>query len=266
MSKSIKELAFIRDLYVEADWTERFTDIVDEHLKLPKRGKFLYLNIGTGNHALALRERLKPEVELFGVSENKETLKIAEAKAKAVNADVEFQTSDNFPAKNFQLVLADATLVEPNDLEEFLAEAVKKAEISGGVTFILPTAGSFGEIFSLLWEVLFNLNLGQSGGEVERLITNLPTVSNVEETARQSGLQNIEATTKTEVFEYDTGAEFTDSRLVQDFLLPAWLDFLSEKEKKQVLGKLAQIIDVERNSLTFRFSVKATLVKGEKSA
>jgi ubiquinone/menaquinone biosynthesis C-methylase UbiE len=265
MSKSIKELAFIRDLYIEADWTERFTDIVDEHLKLPKKGRFLYFNIGTGNHALALREKLKPEVELFGISENKETLKIAEAKAKAVNAEVEFQTSDNFSAKNFQTVLADAMLVKPNNLTDFLVETVRIAQTEGEVMFFLPTAGSFSEIFSLLWEILFNDGLGQSGAEVERFITEIPTVSNVEEMAQQNGLEKIETTTKIEIFEYDTGAEFTDSRLVQDFLLPAWLDSLSEKEKKQVAKKLAQIIDAERDGLTFRFSVKATLVTGQKS-
>ncbi len=156
-------------------------------------------------------------------------------------------------------------LVKPNDLAGFLDATIQMAQTSGDVMFFLPTAGSFGEIFSLLWEVLFNAGFGQSGAEVERLITDLPTVSNVEEMARRSGLEKVETTTKTEIFEYDTGAEFTDSRLVQDFLLSAWLDFLSEKEKKQVTKELAQIIDAERDSLKFRFSVKATLVTGEKS-
>jgi hypothetical protein len=66
------------------------------------------------------------------------------------------------------------------------------------------------------------------------------------------------------VFEYDDGAAFISSPLVSDFLIPEWLETLSEDEKEQVTNKLAQLIDVEEADLTFRFSVKATLLTGEK--
>jgi hypothetical protein len=265
MSKTQKELAFLRDLNITNDWIQRFTDIVDAQLKLPKEGRFLYVNIGTGSHALILREKMKPEVEFSGISENKETLKIADAKAKVIKADVDFQTSADFSKKNFETVLADAMMVKPQDLDDFLKKIVDSTASKGDVTFFLPTAGSFGEIFSLLWEVLFNADLAQRGAEVERLISEIPTVFEVEEMAQRAGLKKIETTTKNEIFEYDTGEEFVSSPIVADFLLPIWLDFLSEKEKRQVTKKLAQIIDSERDGLTFRFSVKATLVSGEKS-
>lgn len=265
MSKTQKELAFLRDLYITNDWSERFTDIVDANFKLPKTGKFLYFNIGTGNHALAVRENLRRDVKFFGVSENKETLIIAQAKANAVEVNVKFESANGFSHKDFDTVLADAMLVRPQNLNDFLNEVARAATAKGLVTFVLPTAGSFGEIFSLLWEVLYNADLAEHGAEVERLITQIPTVSDVEETARRAGLENIDTLTKTEVFEYDTGEEFVKSPLATDFLLPVWLDFLSEKERKQVLKKLVQTIDAERDDITFRFSVKATLVTGEKA-
>ena len=76
MSKTEKELAFLRDLYVETDWTERFTNLLDENFKFSGEEKILYVNAGAGNHALALREKLDDEIEIFGVSESQELLNI----------------------------------------------------------------------------------------------------------------------------------------------------------------------------------------------
>src|SRR5436305_861954 len=57
--KSDKELAFLHDLYVATDWSERFAELVDEHVKLPKEGRALYVASGTGGHALARGEALE---------------------------------------------------------------------------------------------------------------------------------------------------------------------------------------------------------------
>ena len=104
MSKTQKELAFLRDLYIETDWTERFTNLFDDNFKFTKEEKVLYVNAGTGSHALALRKKLKEKVELFAASETKELLKLAQAKADAVKADVQFST--DFPKGKFDAVLA----------------------------------------------------------------------------------------------------------------------------------------------------------------
>ena len=129
----------------------------------------------------------------------------------------------------------------------------------------MVSAGSFGEIFSLLWEVLFTEDLGEHGHAAELMITELPTLSCVEELAAKAGLVNVETHTASEVFEYENGKEFVESPLVADFLLPVWLATLSDNENERVSKQLAQLIDAEDGTLTFRFSVKATLLKGEKA-
>ena len=129
----------------------------------------------------------------------------------------------------------------------------------------LPAAGSFGEIFSLLWEVLFNEDLGEHGQAAEEMVLALPTLSRVEGIAASAGLENIETHSSKEVFEFDNGAAFVGSPLVADFLLPDWLDSLDEKEKERVMEKLAQLIDAEDGTMSFRFSVKVTLLTGEKA-
>ena len=68
----------------------------------------------------------------------------------------------------------------------------------------------------------------------------------------------------TELFEYENGTEFIESPLVADFLMPVWLETLGENEKERVVKQLAQLIDAEEAPLPFMFSVKATLLTGEK--
>jgi ubiquinone/menaquinone biosynthesis C-methylase UbiE len=264
MRKTQKELAFLRDLYIDSEWTLRFTDLVDKHIKFSKKErKLLYINAGTGNHALALRLKINKNTEMLATAEDEHILTIARDKAAAVKAKVDF-SMNRFKDETFDAVLADASLVRPDDLPKFLEEAVRVTETGGKVAFFTVTAGSFGEIFSFLWEIFFNNGLGDHGVAAEKLITEIPTVWQVEEMAEAAGLTNLASETENQIFEYKSGAEFVNSTLVGDFLLPVWLKFLNEKEKAQVSKKLARLVDEEDRDLSFRFSVKATLVTGEK--
>jgi len=260
MSKTEKELAFLRDLYVETDWTERFTNLFDDNFKFSGEEKILYANAGAGNHALALREKLDDEIEIFGVSETRELLNIARAKADAIQANVDFSVV--YPAERFDAVLADATFVRPAELKDFLARIIGSSKKQ--VAFFLPTASSFGDVFSFLWETLLNSDLLEKGAEVERLMAEIPTVSKVEQAAKDSGLTRIVTVTNSEFFEFDNGKAFINAPLVADFLFPVWLDFLAEDEKERFVNKLAELIDDDCQEMSFRFSVKVTLLVGEK--
>jgi len=260
MSKTEKELAFLRDLVVDEGWTLRFTDILDENFKVAGKKDILYVNAGTGSHALALKKKMRKKVPLFGVVETPELLQIAEAKAAITESDVVFSTG--IPDDTFDVVLADATFTPPGELKELVEKIAAVAE--NQVMFFLPTAGSFGEVYSLLWESLYNAGLEDKGAEVERLIIQLPTVFQAEEMATDQGVSNVTAITKIENFDFKDSAEFLEAPLVADFLLPSWLGFLTESEAKKVRKELAKAIDEEGDDLTFRFSVKATLISGEK--
>lgn len=258
MSKTQKELAFLQDLNVETNWTARFTENFDKKFEFTNEESVLYVNSGTGNHTLALYEKLGEDVELRGVSENEELNIIADAKAKAVKSKAVFST--DFPDEKFDTVIANASFVRPDELEEFLEKIIDLSDDK--VAFFLPTAGSFGEVFSVLWEVLLDENLLEKGGEVERLIDELPKVSDVEEMAESFGLSDLKTNTELEYFEYEDGKEFIESNLIEDFLLPVWLDFLNEEETEKVKIKLKEKIDESRDNISFRFCAKATLISG----
>jgi ubiquinone/menaquinone biosynthesis C-methylase UbiE len=264
MAKTEKELAFLRDLYINEEWTRRFTDLVDKHLTFSDEENFLYVNAGTGDHAFALRERMDKNTAVFATSENEHILNIARDKAIAVKSDVDFSTL-RFEDDSFDVVLADASFVRPADLEELIDDAKRVGRPGGRIAVFLPAAGSFGEIFSLLWEVLFNEDLAEHGAAVEKMISELPTLSDAESLAESAGLEKVKTYTSNEIFEYENGVEFVRSPLVADFLVPVWLESLSEKEKERVTEKLAQLIDAEDGTLTFRFSVKIVLLTGVKN-
>lgn len=260
MSKTQKELAFLREMTVENAWTERFTDYLDSKFKFDKEETVLYVNAGAGNHALALREKLGDATEIYAVSDNEDLQSIAQAKADAVKADIRFGTY--LPDEKSNVVIADASFVRPYELNEFLADIIEAADKQ--VVFFLPTKGSFGEIFSFLWETLLETDLIEKGENVERLISEIPTIEDVMEEAKRLGLSKLENSTQIEVFEFKNGAEFVGAPLVADFLLRDWLDFLTDEEQEKVSVKLAELIDREDGEVSFRFSVKNTLFSGEK--
>jgi hypothetical protein len=116
-------------------------------------------------------------------------------------------------------------------LNGFLSEIIDAADEQ--VAFFLPTAGSFGEIFSYLWETLLETDLLEKGENVERLISEIPTIEDVMESAQKHGLKKMENSTSIEIFEFKDGAEFVNSPLMSDLLFPFWLEFLTDKEKKK---------------------------------
>jgi hypothetical protein len=79
--KTDKELAFLYDLFIAPDWGERFAELIDKHVTLPKEGKVLYLSAGTGGHALALHERSGGDkVEFLCLDENEECVELERRK------------------------------------------------------------------------------------------------------------------------------------------------------------------------------------------
>jgi ubiquinone/menaquinone biosynthesis C-methylase UbiE len=267
-SKSQKELAFLRELYVATDWGERFAALVDEHIELPKEGRVLYVAAGTGGHALAMHAR-REKLSLWCVDENDECLELARAKAVALHQEAEFQREDvkalSFKDNEFDLVPGDASFTTPTELKPMLAEMVRVTKPGGTVAWWLPTASSFGEFFSVYWEALVRAGLENRSSEVERFLTDLPTITDVENWAHQAGLESVTSTTTVEEFAYDSGEQFLASPLITDFLIPKWLEPLPESERDRVVSELAQIIDEERHEADFSLTLKATLVVGKKA-
>ncbi len=263
MEKTQRELAFLRDLYIQEDWTRRFTELADKHLDVRKAENVLYLNAGTGTHCLALRDTIDEETAIFARCEDEELVNIARDKALAVKADVDYSTSE-FEDGAFDAVIAEGSLTEPGDISELITEAARVASPGASVLLMLPTAGSFGEIFSLLWEAFFS-EMPDSGRIAEDLIASIPTTGQIEEWAAAAGLKKVKTHVASEAFDYDDAEAFFASPLVMDFLMPRWLETLSDDDRDRVTAKLGELIEAEDGTITFRFTVKATVLTGQKA-
>ncbi len=262
MTKSPKELAFLRDLYVDAEWTAKFTELADKHFGFTDDRSLLYRNAGTGNHVLAIAAKAHRDARITATCENEHLLKIAADKAIATKSIVDFTGSEPEP-DSFDAVIADASLVRPYDLADFAARTASFAETGGTVALMTFAAGSFGEIFSLLWEAMMDDETADLT-LAERLITELPTTSRFEEILEASELESVETKLANTTFDFENGTAFVSSPLIADFLMPMWFDGMTEKQFERVRDRLAQLIDAESEGLPFRFSVKTVLAIGEK--
>ena len=272
MSKTDKELAFLHDLYVAPDWGERFAELIDEHVELPKKARALYVGAGTGEHALKVVERAGEGATLVGVDESEERLRLARAKASAakLHAQAEFRPTQletlDFEDEQFDLVIGDASMVAPERLPEMIAEMARVAAPGATVAVTLATASSYGEFYSIYWEALLSAGLEDEAAIVEELITKLPTVSDDEQLAAREGLDDVRSWTNAEEFDYKTGEEFLTSPLVRDFLMRGWLEPLEDvSAHAPVLDAIARLIDEDRGGGDFTLSIKATLVAGQKA-
>ena len=266
--KSDKELAFIQDLFIAPDWGERFAELIDAHLKLPPEGRALYAAAGTGSHAMSLQERAGNKLALLCVDENSECIELAQAKATATNETTEFRLAKlddlGLPDNNFDLVVGNASLISLPRVNKMFSEMVRVAAPGATIAFVLPTASSFGEFFSIYWEALHNIGLIDHASSVEQLITQLPTVSEVEQMAEDEGLKDIASWTRIEEFDYDSGEQFLSSPLVSEFLMNEWLALVPEGDRADLYGEISRLINEERHEAEFALSVKATLVVGKK--
>jgi len=266
--KTDKELAFLQDLFIAPDWGERFAELIDEHVTLPNEGKALYAAAGSGSHAMALQERAGSKLELLCLDENSECIELAQEKAKTMNEATEFRLAklDNLdlPDNHYDLVIGNASLIPRGRVRKMFSEMVRVAAPGATIALALPTASSFGEFFSIYWEALHNIGLIDHESNVEQLITQLPTVSELEQMAEDEGLKDIASWTRIEEFDYDTGEQFLNSPLVAEFLMNEWLALVPAGDRADLSREISRLINEERHEAEFALSVKATLVVGQK--
>jgi ubiquinone/menaquinone biosynthesis C-methylase UbiE len=267
--KSAKELAFLQDLFIAPDWGERFAELIDEHVKLPNEGEVLYVAGGTGGHAMALHGRAGDKLKLHCVDENPECTELARAKATATNEKIVFGTTklDNLDLNDnrFDLVIGNASLVSRQRVRKMFSEIVRVAAPGATIALTLPTASSFGEFFSIYWEALHNSGLIDHESDVEQLITELPTVSDVEQLAEDEALRDVESFTRIEEFDFESGEQFLSSPLVAEFLMREWLALVPDDKRAGLFNEISRLINEERHEAEFALSVKATLVIGQKA-
>ncbi|HWP42702.1 MAG TPA: class I SAM-dependent methyltransferase [Blastocatellia bacterium] len=269
---SDKELAYRYDLFIAPDWGERFDSLIDESIELPTEGRVLEVNCGTGAHAIELAREMKGKGSVVATDSSHGRIELARAKAQVKKVtDVEFEearaTSLPFRSDDFDAVIGDASLMRAHQIEPVLSEMLRVARPGGRVILKLTTRGSFGEFFSIYWEALHDAGLIEEVlPELEKLINERSTVSEVEDMAERLGLRDVESFSTKEEFFYETGTDFITSPLIQDSFLSEWLAIVPAERREEVRDRIISLIESERHNAPFDISVKATLIAGVKSS
>lgn len=267
--RDAKEEAFLYDLYVVPLWREPFDKIIDDEIKLPSEGRFLEVGCGTGNYAIDLSVRGGMKTEVTAIDSSSERLKIARAKAEIQKADrVTFLQSSltdlKIDTEEFDLVIGDGSLLPVDLTGEFMAELIRVAKSGATIALKFTTRGSFDELSSIFWEALYNLELTQYTPELEALITERLTVSDVEDIAKSAGFKKLKSVSSIEHFNFKDADTFFSSPVVEPFVSD-WLNILPDETTKQkVKNQLVTIIDRDRHDGDFDVSIKATVLIGQK--
>ncbi|HKX32241.1 MAG TPA: class I SAM-dependent methyltransferase [Blastocatellia bacterium] len=289
-----KELAYLYDLYLVPGWREAFDCIVDDEIELPREGKILDAGCGTGGYAIDLAIRCGPKVEVVGVDPNPERIALAWGKVEVKKVDrVSFRvgslTDLGSAADEFDLVIADASMLPAAQIGAFWTELARVTRRGGTVALKLTTRGSFDEFFSIYWEALYHLQLTGYTPQLEGLITERLTVTEAEQLAAAARFGQIRSVTRKERFDFADAQAFFEAPLIETVFLEDWFSILPDQESRaRVKEQLARIIDEERqgaeldgpprdaadkvdgeaganhDALDFDVSIKATLVIARK--
>ncbi|HSO75412.1 MAG TPA: class I SAM-dependent methyltransferase [Blastocatellia bacterium] len=269
MSKA-RELAFRYDLFITSDWRDRFDTLINENIEIPFESQVLDVNCGTGAHSIELAERARGKGEVVGIDPGAERVDLARAKALAKKLDrVTFQqgitTVLPFPDDRFDIVIGEASMLSPGDINGVLTEMVRVARPEGRIVLKMTTRGSFDEFFSIYWEVLMSAGLVDDvWTALEQLINERRTISDSEMMTRQAGLRNVKSVSSSEEFGFETGEAFLTSPLIEDVFLADWMAIVPELRRQEVRERIVSIIDRERYGAAFEVSIKATLLTGTK--
>ena len=194
--------------------------------------------------------------------------RLRRVKATAANSPLEFRHGQvdrlGFADDEFDVVIGEASLVNPERIGSMVTEMARVVLPGALVALVLPTASSFGEFFSVYWEVLHNSGV-EHEANIESLISELPTVSEIEAIAENAGFEGVTSISRIEEFRYDSGDQFVNSPLIADFLIRRWMEVVPVESRPQVAAEIPRVVDEDRQQAEFMFSVKATLVSGHKA-
>ena len=263
-----KELAYRYDLFVAPEWRERFDAIVAEHVNMPKKGRILEVNCGTGSYSLGLAAKLGNKGEVIGVDPEAERLDLARAKVqvqKLSNVAFHQGLASDLPFSNYEFdaVIGDGSMLRSTEIEDMLSEMIRVATSGATLVLKLATRGSFDEFFSIYWEALLTIGIvDEVWSDLEDLINERITVSDAEQMAERCGLRNLKSASSREEFRYEDSGSFIDSPLIRDNFLGEWLEIVPEGQRAEVIDQISSIIERDRRGGPFEISVKATVVSG----
>lgn len=237
-----RERAYVYDLHITPLWREVFDRLYCKHAKLPTFGSVLEINCGTGGLALEIAASLGERGKVLALEADDALIELARTKASITNLkNVTFghvSLLDGI-AELYDLIIVDLSLSEATDVA-----AVTKLLRSGGTLVVKYLGrGSFDEVYSVLWEALFEQGVAaEYQSKLEQLIHRYRSCEQMAEYLRSLGLKSVRNYRHKEEFTFSDAKEFLDSPLMQQFM-DDWMAVVKPGLRQRLSKNLRSVID-----------------------
>lgn len=272
MNSDARTRAFQYDLNVAPLWRDCFDQLFTETVGLPDRGRVLLVECGTGGLALEIAARLRETGSVTATDNDPDRLALAADKANIANLDnIRFLSLGKLAEERltdaYDLVIGDASLLPPGALATILKTLRAGVTYDGTAAAYVVSRGTFDEFFSIYWEALYTCGLAEElGPALEVLLLAHPTKVDIEEEAAAAGWRNVAVTIIKHNIGFESGTSFIESPLIAGHWLAGWLKIVPPDRIADVKAAIVEIIDRDREDLTFEIGLKAALVTGNRRA
>lgn len=272
MNSDARTRAFQYDLNVAPLWRDCFDQLFTEIVGLPDRGRVLLVECGTGGLAVEIAARLRETGSVTATDNDPDRLALAGDKAVIANLDnIRFlplgKLAEERLTDAYDLVIGDASLLPAGALATILKTLRAGVTYDGTAAAYVVSRGTFDEFFSIYWEALYNCELAeQLGPALETLLLAHPTKADIEEQAAAAGWRNVAVTIIKRNIGFESGTSFIESPLIAGHWLDGWLKIVPANRVADVKAAIVEIIDRDREDLTFEIGLKAALVTGNRRA
>jgi SAM-dependent methyltransferase len=253
-------------------WRDCFDQLFTETVGLPDRGRVLLVECGTGGLAVEIAARLRETGSVTASDADPDRLALASDKANIANLDnIRFLSLGKLAEERltdaYDLVIGDASLLPAGALATILKTLRAGVTYDGTAAAYVVSRGTFDEFFSIYWEALYNCELAeQLGPALETLLLTHPTKADIEEQAAAAGWRNVGVTIIRHNIGFESGTSFIESPLIAEHWLDGWLKIVPADRVADVKAAIVEIIEREREGLTFEIGLKAALVTGNRRA
>lgn len=187
---------------------------------------------------------LRPGSEVVGVDANEPAIELARNKARAQDAELEYQVATTFPTElpsgAFSHCLTLHPTVSPRQRVLLLRELQRVLYPGGQALVALPLRGSFIEIDDLLREYALKHDQGDFGKRVEAAVDARPSLESLEEELEAAGLEDVDIEVRQTQLAFDSGRAFAEDPVTRLMLVP---ELEAELELEQLSAPLRYVYD-----------------------
>ncbi len=251
-------------------WTQRFGRMILEGLSLPPKSSVLDVGCATGYVALEVLRRSE-DGRVIALDAASPLLDVARRKAGDLSRRRIFFRSENlkgrlaFADEVFDLVYANASLLDSPDPPALLKEFARVAKLGGRVMATLPLRGTFCEFYDIYREVLTKHDRHQTLERLERHVARAPEPEQAIAWMTAAGLDDVELVVDEFHLLFKSSREFFFAPVIEFGPLPAWKEISGKgEEMQQVFWHIKEAIDAYFGERVFQVTVKAGCVRGRR--